>query len=223
MKIFHWPKFQFILIIGIIFSSLSTAYAWEKFKIDVLQENPPSSKDRADHLLPSEHIFPRDYYLVQFAEIKNYTHADWMLRITLNKNKSAANLELFENLPNLKYDKKHYIKMEDFKSSSTEISLELAEKIYEVWVNVLFETRYSKSDVGDMEGKVGQFSTYIRGTGWLVGETQTGHYSETPPGYLLKIAQLLKNFIEIDHRRTYLAETLDNQIRWIYEYLEKTR
>ncbi len=171
----------------------SFAFAWEEYKVDVTQESFAKSKE-PDHFLPNANA-PNYYYLAYFAEAPSFSKK-WSLIVKLDRDNTAASIYVLDGFPKYKSDADLTTAIENSpENKKASLNLELAEVIYSMWVNSLFETRHSKYSSGGFDGTGYIFSTYIRGVGWLGGSAWSPDI-DAPPKWMVEVAHLLRRYVE---------------------------
>ncbi len=79
------------------------------------------------------------------------------------KNRAAATIYILDGFPKYKSDAELATAIENSpEDRKASLNLELAEVIYSMWVNSLYETRYPRSASGGFDGTVYVFATNIR-------------------------------------------------------------
>jgi|GEM_PF-3869158 len=112
----------------------------------------------------------------------------WILVLALAKDKQSAELRIFEG--NLwPREERGAPKV------SVSIDLEKAAVIYDVWANVILETKYPKTPSGGLHGISYYFSTWIRGWGTIEGQTWSPE-DDAPPKWMVDLAWNLKKWAE---------------------------
>ena len=87
-----------MMVIVLLVVATSAAAGWSDFRVDVQQEEMyPKEMRPADHLTPSQEWFPETYYLIEFAEFPALEGQRWLIRVSLNSNKTSAIIDLYTN------------------------------------------------------------------------------------------------------------------------------
>ena len=210
---------RILLLVFVLIPSFT--FAWEGYNVDVTQRSFANGKE-PDHFLPFTDI-PGYYYLAYFAEAPSFTDK-WSLIVKLDENRAAASIYVLDGFPKYKSDAELAAAIE--KSSEdrkASLNLELAEVIYSMWVNSLYETRYPRSASGGFDGTTYIFSTYIRSIGWLGGRTWSPD-TDAPPKWMVEVAHLLRQYVS-QNKSQKSQSNIKNRIMEIRSklnnYLEK--
>lgn len=180
----------------------SATAVWSEFQVDVQQEAMhPKEWRPADHLEPSQQVFPESYYLIEFAAFPTLGGQPWLLRVSLNSNKTAAVIDLYTNaLPFVsKVAKDHpFLRLSEisgYPHRSRDLDLRTAAILYRTWVNVLLESHYSKTDTSGLDGVGYHFGSWVRGLGWLYGGTWSPD-ADLPPRWLTETGFDLRALVD---------------------------
>lgn len=171
---------------SLLLGSGLSALATEPQKVDVTQESFAPDGKTPDHLEPSKNQVPEYYYLAQFVSFPSFTEGNYM---ALVKGKTAGSFEL----KIAKVQRESELAGMPTISHAINIPDSLARPIYELWVNMLFETRYSKAAYHGLDGVTYVFSTFIRALGWMHGSIWSPDEKQ-PPGWLVETANELFEF-----------------------------
>ncbi len=168
------------------------------------------------------HGCPGYSYLAYFAEAPSFSNK-WSLIVKLDKNRAAASIYILDGFPKFYSDAELATAIEKSpENRKASLNLELAEVIYSMWVNSLFETRYSRSASGGFDGTVYIFSTSIRSIGLLGGKTWSPD-RDAPPKWMVEVAHLLRQYVENKSQKS--QSNIKNRIMEIRSklnnYLEK--
>ena len=209
---------QILLLAFVLIPSFT--FAWEEYKVDVTQETFANGGE-PDHFLPYTD-FPAYYYLAYFAESPSFSDK-WSLIVKLDENRAAASIYVLDGLPKYQSDAELAIAIaKSPEKRKASLNLELAQAIYSMWANSLFETRYSRFASGGFDGTRYIFATYIRSIGWLGGTTWSPD-RDAPPKWMVEVAHLLRQYVENKSQKS--QANIRNRIMEIQSklnnYLEK--
>ncbi|WP_294235523.1 hypothetical protein [Prosthecobacter sp.] len=171
--------------LGLLLGTACSAVAAEPWKVDVTQETMAPWGKTPDHLEPAKIQVPQFYYLAQFVSFPSFTEGQYL---ALVKGKQKGEYELRAAKAGGR-DTKEPPK----KTHAILVPEDLARTIYELWSNMLFETRYPKAAYHGLDGTTYVFSTFIRALGWMHGSVWSPD-EDQPPGWITKLAGELHQF-----------------------------
>jgi hypothetical protein len=197
---------------------LSSAFAFDPFVIDVKGDTPQARTSKIDHLMPLDKLFrspPESNYLAQYwAQVSTELYRYLIVfRSDSNRYYVAEGDVPRHKVQPEKYRYKH----------KAEISVDTAQLIYEYWVNMLLETRYSFQQLPHMPpATIYTFSTSIPGTGWLHGYTLfPGVSPDLPPYWLAQAGEDLYAFVaKSPHDEKDLADKIKAHRDKFYQYMK---
>jgi len=170
-----------------------------KIETDVKQERSfYDSSVIIDHLEPLTHqgLAKHDRVLAKFVcipamEIRSrIDFGSWMMVLALSSDEQSAELRIYEGnfrlWPEVELGRpKHKVSM----------GLDEAAIIYDVWANMILETKYPKTPSGGLHGITYYFTTFIRGWGTITGQTWSPE-DDAPPKWMVDLSWNLKNWAE---------------------------
>jgi hypothetical protein len=195
---------------------LSASYGteWKEFEVDVTQEAFPEYYGEPDYLLPSRMEVREEYYLAQYIVDFSLSDDIHVVEVVLDSDKKGAFVVVYTR-------KRDWPKGKLKRVDKAEIDIDLAKQVYRVWVNTLLEVRYSRGGVGGLDGTTYHFSSFVRGVGWLHGETWSPK-TDAPPKRLTKIGGELMSIARGSKRKRDAAgRNILKDCSWIMEYLRE--
>lgn len=170
---------------GLLLGASLPAFATEPQKVDVTQESFAPHGKTPDHFEPSKIQVPEYYYMAQFVSFPSFTNGNYVALVKGEK----------KNTFELRVAKVSGRSMTEAPKSTQSVNVpeSLARPVYELWVNMLFETRYPKAAYHGLDGATHVFSTFIRALGWMHGSIWSPDENQ-PPGWLVETANDLFEF-----------------------------
>lgn len=200
----------------LLFGKIASADGFEPMRIEPDGSFQVETTRQIDHLepLPLFHRPPEFHYLAQYwAEISdsNYHY------VAVYRDPSTREYIIQEGKR-----PKGEIHGPPSAHHRVAISEETATVIYEYWVNMLFQTRYSREQRPFvLGGTLYSFSTFVSGIGYMHGYTATGVSEGMPPYWLSQSGEALYSFVTATNRdeqdlRRKLSENRD----MFYKFIE---
>jgi hypothetical protein len=205
-----------VLWIAILGSA--SALAFEPFQINVKDNKTQPRSQDIDHLLPLEQLFtppPEFDYLAQYwAQVSTEMYR----YVVVFRNDANGRFYVCEgDVP------RHKVQAGQCQCKhKAEISPNTAQLIYDFWLNMLLQTRYSRQLLPHMPpATLYIFSTCIAGGGWLHAYTLfPGVSPNLPPYWLAQAGEDLYAFVTKSPRdENDLAEKIKTNRDRFYEYM----
>jgi hypothetical protein len=198
-------------------------YASVPYKVDISLEGPQSTVEDIDHLEPSAPpILVREKdtsskYIVQYCIIDDLGHLKLFCLEKVGFNGYALRVpKHFKALDTT-------IITEDLEfENPKKISKNMAELIYSIWANAIFEARYSRSYCRGLDGELHYFSVFIPCHNWMSASIWTPSIT-SPPGWLTCIASDIIEFtkaneVSEDIMMIKLKQLRDKYFRYIRKH-----
>ena len=181
------------LIATMASSLVCTLGAFEPFQVDVMQSREAETSKQIDHLLPLRNVpyqTPPEFpYLAQYWAQIPHGRDHYVVAVRDDTN-SRIYIEEGEAPKQKLYGRPYRYK------NRVEISADTATLIYEVWVNVLLETRPDRRAPPLLLGApLYILSTYYPGLGYMHGVAYTAEYPDMPPRWIVEAGEDLYSFV----------------------------
>lgn len=200
--------------LGLLLGSGCSVFATEPWKVDVTQESMAPWGKTPDHLEPAKIQVPQYYYLAQFVSFPSFTDGQYLALVKAER-KGAYELRVAKSAGN-------GMKEAPKRTHAVLVPENLAQMIYDLWANMLFETRHPKVAYHGLDGTTYVFSTFIRALGWMHGSVWTPD-EEQPPGWITKIAGELHEFaaqgsMDVNEITKRVAATRDRYMAYLKKH-----
>jgi hypothetical protein len=182
---------------------------WKPYDVDVKQEAFAESMGEPDHLLPTSFMLPRKRNILIHSSVFPSFLPSNMVEVSLSSNNTHTVIEAFTQAKG----EKSWTKL-----GAATLPLEIAEALHRTWVNALFETRHSRSAFRGLDGATFQFGAFVRGLGWLSGQTWSPD-TDAPPRHMIVISKALHDFTQGKVSREDVQVTTKRESEWIMNYL----
>jgi len=202
--------YVFLFCFGFLGSGVvSVIYSWEPYRPELMSNNFPAGLKPLDHLVPvgPGEVKKEEHYLIRYS----FTH--YLL-------KPPGNTGSFELVLSKDRSFCMLIKNDD-KKNYTKIEPKFAARLYHLWLNVLYETRYYNGTSFGLDGSDFYFSAFEQGVGWLHGKSWSPD-GEYPTTYIVEVAKMLYNYPELsEDERKSTRKKIDQLIEKTWGYYRK--
>ena len=157
--------------------------ASEPYRPDLHQQDLADQGTTPDHLEPTTIHVPAVPCLAQYISFPSFKDGRYLI-----VNPPTTRHEFYMRACDLSGSTK--LTKPPTETIPGRIDREFASAIYELWVNALFEVRYSKAAYRGVDGCTHVFTTFVRGLGYMHGSIWSP-MMDVPPTWLVEIAESL--------------------------------